>query len=55
VRVSVRGLHFEDAFTELQDRDVECAAAEVVDGDELVLLLVEAVGQRGRGGLVDDP
>ena len=34
--------------------DVERATAEVVDRDHLVLLLVEAVRQRGRGRLVDD-
>ena len=40
---------------DVEDRDVERAAAEVEDGDLLVLLLVEPVGQ-GRGGrLVDDP
>jgi hypothetical protein len=44
-----------DPVAELEDRDVEGAAAEVVDGDLLLLLLlVEPVGQ-GRGGrLVDD-
>ena len=47
-------LHLEDALAQLQDRDVEGAAAQVVDGDLLVLLLVQAVGQRGRGRLVDD-
>ena len=40
---------------DVEDRDVERAAAEVEDGDLLVLLLVQPVGQ-GRGGrLVDDP
>ena len=34
--------------------DVEGAAAQVEHQDRLVVLLVEAVGQRGRGGLVDD-
>jgi hypothetical protein len=46
--------HLEDAVADLEDRDVEGAAAEVVHGDGLVLLLVEAVGQRRGGGLVDD-
>src|SRR2546425_10096936 len=55
VRVAVRRLHLEDAFAELQDRDVEGAAAEAVDGDDLVLLLVEPVRKRRRGRLVDDP
>ncbi len=39
----------------LEQRDVEGSATEVEDEDELVLLaLVEAVGERGRGRLVDD-
>ena len=54
VRVAVGGLDLDDALADLEDRDVEGAAAEVVDRDGLVLLLVEAVGQRRRGGLVDD-
>ena len=37
----------------LQDRDVEGAAAEVVDGDRALVALVEAVGERRRGRLVD--
>ena len=55
VGVAVRRLDLEDALAELEDRDVERAAAQVVDGDLLVVLLVEAVGERRRGGLVDDP
>ncbi len=54
VGVAVGGLDLEDAVAELEDGDVERAAAEVVDGDLLVGLLLEAVGQRGGGGLVDD-
>ena len=41
-------------FADFEDRDVERAAAEVVDGDRLVLLLVEPVGQRRGRRLVDD-
>ena len=45
----------EDAVGDVEQRDVEGAATEVEDEDELVLLaLVEAVGQGRRGGLVDD-
>ena len=55
VRVAVGGLDLEDALADAQDRDVERAAAQVVDGDHLVLaLLVQAVGQRRGGRLVDD-
>ena len=56
VVVAVRRLHLEDAVAELEHRHVERAAAEVEDEDRLVgAFLVETVGQRGRGGLVDDP
>ena len=56
VGVAVRGLDLEDALAELEDGDVEGAAAEVVDGDGLLLLLVlvVAVGEGGGGRLVDD-
>ena len=54
VGVAVGGVDLEDALGEGQDGDVVGAAAQVVDGHFLFLLLVEAVGQ-GRGGrLVDD-
>ena len=55
VVVAVRGLHLEDALAELEDRDVERPAAEIPHEDRLVGLLLEAVGERSRGRLVDDP
>ena len=54
VGVAVGGLHFDHAVADFEDRDIERAAAEIVDGDGFVLLLVETVGQRGRRRLVDD-
>ncbi|MNK62765.1 NAD-specific glutamate dehydrogenase [compost metagenome] len=54
VGVTGRGLDFEDAVAQLEDRDVEGAAAEVVDQDGVVMGLVLTVGERGGGGLVDD-
>ena len=58
VRVAVGRLHLELAraldVVQLEHRDVVGAAAEVEDGDLLVLLLVEAVGERRRRRLVDD-
>jgi hypothetical protein len=54
VGVAVGGLDLDHALADLEHGDVEGAAAEVVDRDRLVLLLVEAVGQCGRGGLVHD-
>ena len=47
-------LDLEDAVADLEHGHVERAAAEVEDEDRLVGLLVEAVGQRGGGRLVDD-
>ena len=54
VRIAIGGLHFHHAFAHFQDRDIERAAAEIVYGDGFVLLLVQAVSQRGGGRLVDD-
>ena len=54
VGVAVGGLDLDDAFADFEDGNIERAAAKVIDGDGLVLLLVQAIGQRGRGGLVDD-
>ena len=54
VGVAVGRLDLDDAFAHFENGNIERAAAEVIHGDGLVLLLVEAVGQRGRRGLVDD-
>ena len=45
-RVAVGRAYFKDAFPYVEDGDVKCAAAQVKDGDGLVRLFVEAVGQR---------
>ena len=53
--VAVGALDLEDAVADLEHRHVEGAAAEVEHEDRLVVgALVEAVGERGGGGLVDD-
>ena len=54
VGVAVGRQDLEDAVRQVEDRDVVGAAAEVVDGDLLVALLVETVGERRGGRLVDD-
>ena len=55
VVVTRGGADFDDAFADLQQRDVEGAATEVEHQDGLFLLaLVQPVGQRGCGRLVDD-
>ena len=46
--------HLESAVAELEDGDIEGAAAEVVDGDGLLFLLVQSVGKGGGRRLVDD-
>ncbi len=48
------GQNLESAVADIQDGHVEGAAAQVVDHDLLVHLLVHAVSQSGCGGLVDD-
>ena len=53
VRVAVGGLHFKDAVAQLENGDIERAAAKIVDGDGAFLGAIESVGQRRRGGLVD--
>ena len=53
-RIAVGRLHLEHAVADLEDRDIERAAAEIVDGDDSGLLALEAVGERRRGGFVDD-
>ena len=54
VRVTIRREHLKDAFAELQDGDIERPATQVKDGDLLVALLLEPVGQGGRGRLIDN-
>ncbi|EJZ09434.1 NAD-specific glutamate dehydrogenase [Mycolicibacterium vaccae ATCC 25954] len=55
VVVTGGGTHLDHALADLQQGHVERAAAEVEDQDGLLFLtLVEPVGQRGRGRLVDD-
>ena len=55
MRIAVGGLDLDDTLAHLEDRDVERPAAEVIDRDGLVLLLVEPVRERGCRRLVDDP
>ena len=52
--VAGRRAHLHDALVLVEDRDVESAAAEVEDEEQPVGALGEAVGERRRGGLVDE-
>ena len=54
VGVARGGAHLDHAVADVEDAHVERAAAEVEDQHGLVRLLVQAVGERGRGRLVDD-
>ena len=55
MRVAIGGQHLEHTLFELQDRDVEGAAAEVVHGNRSAVPLVEAVGERCRRRFIEDP
>ena len=54
VGVAVGRLDLEDALAELEDRDVERSAAEVIHYDLFVLLFIEAVGKCCGGRFVQD-
>ena len=55
-RIAVGRLHLEHAVADLKDRNVERAAAQIVDRDRRspVDFFSKPIGQRGRGRLVDD-
>src|SRR5690625_8997 len=52
--VAIGGFHLEHAIPNLEDRNVEGAATQIVNCDRSALLLFEAIGKRSRGRLVDD-
>ena len=55
MRIAVRRFHFEDAFAEFENGNIERAAAEVEYGNfPVFVFLVEAVGKSRRRRLVDD-
>ena len=54
MRVTIGRLDLDDALADLKNGDIEGSASEVEDGDLFVLLLVEAVGESGGCGLVDE-
>src|ERR1019366_5198310 len=54
VGVAVGRLDLDHTFAHFENRDIEGAATEIVDGDGFVLFLIQAVSQRRRRGLVDD-
>ena len=45
MRVAIGGDDFENSIVQLENRNVEGAAAKIVDHDDAVLFLVETVGQ----------
>ena len=55
LRVAVAGLDLDHAVLDLRHRDVERAAAQVVDQEPLHLGRMGVVGEHGGGRLVDDP
>lgn len=54
VSVSVGGLDLEYTALELEDRDVESSAAQVMHGYNILSRLVHTICEGSSGGLVDD-
>ena len=52
--VAVGGFYFKNAVADFQNGNIERAAAQVINRDGAVFVLVQAVSQSGRGRLVDD-
>ena len=52
--VAVGGFNFNYAFTDFKNRNIKRSAAEVVNGDGLVLTFIQTVSQRRRRRLIDD-
>src|SRR5438034_4847931 len=54
MRITVGGFDFKNAIADVQHRNVERAAAQIIHGDFLILFLVETIGQRSCRWFVDD-
>jgi len=54
MRIAVRAEHFEAVVADGKNRDIERAAAEIVDRHFLVFLLIQTIGQGGGGRFIDD-
>src|SRR5215469_4266855 len=54
MRVTVRCLHLDDAFSDFENGDIKRASAEVVNGDSFVFLFIQTVGESGGRRLIDD-
>src|SRR4029077_13543241 len=52
--VAVARQDFNNAFLGLNDRDVEGAAAEIIDKDAVQAGILRIVGKRGRGRLIEN-
>ena len=52
--IAVGRFHLEHPIADFEDGDVERAAAEIVDRNRSRSFLIEAVGERPRGRLIDD-
>ncbi len=55
VRVAVGREHLKHTVFDAENRDIEGAAAEIVDGDDAGMALVQSIRQRRRRRFVDDP
>ena len=53
--VAVGGDDLENSVMQLENRNIKSSAAQVVDGDNAVLLFIEAIGERCRGRFIHQP
>jgi hypothetical protein len=52
--VSVGTLDLKDSLLDLKDRYIKSSSSEIVDGDNLVSLLVQAIGKSGGSRLINN-
>ena len=55
MRVAVGRNHLENAVVQFENRDVECAAAQIINHHDAVFLFVQTVGERCCGRFVHQP
>ena len=48
------GLNLECTFADVQNGNIKCTTAEVIDSDNFIFLLIQSISQCSRGRLVDD-
>ena len=52
--ITAGGADLKHAVTHIEDGNIECTAAQIIDSNNFVLLFIQSIGQGGGGRLVDD-